>query len=99
MDPKEAAVHSPAESEQDLWRQFAEATNPKSFCQTWLSLQCRMLRGPRSAMVLLGTPDHGPFGPAAIWPNLNFDVRHLTTAAERALKERRGLLGQATKQS
>jgi RND family efflux transporter MFP subunit len=43
-------------------------------------------------MVLLGTPDRGPFIPAGIWPNPNFSVKHLTGAAERALKERRGLL-------
>ena len=41
---------------------------------------------------MLGTPDRGPFTPAAVWPNPNFSVKHLTGAAERALKERRGLL-------
>jgi len=76
----------------DLWRQFAEATTPKIFLQSWLSLQCYMLKGVRSAMVLLGAPDRGPFTPAAVWPNPSFNVRHLTGAAERALKERRGLL-------
>jgi multidrug resistance efflux pump len=81
-----------ADPDQDLWGQFAEATTAKSFCQIWLSLQCRKLKYIRSGMVLLGSPDHGPFTPAAVWPNLNFDVRHLATAAERALKERRGLL-------
>ena len=44
------------------------------------------------ALVLLGTPDRGPFTPAAIWPSPNFSVKHLTGAAERTLKERRGLL-------
>jgi len=78
--------------DQDLWRQFAEAATPKSFCQSWLSLQCSLLKGVRSALVLLGDPDRGPFTPAAVWPNPSFDVRHLTGAAERALKERRGLL-------
>jgi len=78
--------------DQDLWRQFAEAATPKSFSQSWLSLQCSLLKGIRSALVLLGTPDRGPFTPAAVWPNPGFDVRHLTGAAERALKERRGLL-------
>jgi RND family efflux transporter MFP subunit len=41
---------------------------------------------------LLGTPDRGPFTPAAVWPNPSFSVKHLTGAAERALRERRGLL-------
>ncbi|MGQ9647140.1 MAG: efflux RND transporter periplasmic adaptor subunit [Thermodesulfobacteriota bacterium] len=78
--------------DQDLWLQFAEATTPKSFCQSWLSLQCHMLKDVRSALVLLGIPDQGPFTPAAVWPKPGFDVRHLTGAAERALRERRGLL-------
>jgi len=78
--------------DQDLWGQFAEAATPKSFCQSWLSLQCSLFKGVRSALVLLGNPDRGPFTPVAIWPNSSFDVRHLTGAAERALKERRGLL-------
>ncbi len=78
--------------EQELWRQFAEATTLKAFCQSWLFLQCHMLKGIRSALVLLGTPDQGPFTPAAVWPSPNFSVKHLTGAAERSLRERRGLL-------
>ncbi len=78
--------------EQDLWRQFAEATTLKAFCQSWLSLQCHKLRGIRSGLVLLGTPDQGPFTPVAVWPNPSFSVKHLTGAAERSLRERRGVL-------
>ena len=78
--------------DKDLWLQFAETTNPKTFLQSWLSLQCRMLKGVRSAMVLLGTPDRGPFTPVAIWPTPDFNVKHLTGIAESALRERRGLL-------
>jgi RND family efflux transporter MFP subunit len=43
-------------------------------------------------MVLLGPPDHGPFTPVAVWPDAKLSMHHLTNAAERALKERRGLL-------
>ena len=75
-----------------FWRQFAEAATPKAFCQSWLPLQCRMLKGVRCAMVLLGTPDRGPFTPVAVWPDAKLSMHHLTAVAERALKERRGLL-------
>ncbi len=51
-----------------------------------------MFNGVRSAVVLLGPPDQGPFTPAAVWPNPAFNVKHLVPTAERALKERRGLL-------
>jgi RND family efflux transporter MFP subunit len=43
-------------------------------------------------MVLLGNPDRGPFTPVAVWPDANLSMSHLTGAAERSLKERRGLL-------
>jgi len=62
----ETGSNEGSDYDQDLWRQFAEAATPKSFCQSWLSLQCNMLKGVRSAMVLLGTPDRGPFTPAAV---------------------------------
>ena len=75
-----------------MWQQFAEAPTPKAFCQSWLPLQCRMLKGVRCAMVLLGDPDRGPFTPVAVWPDAKMSMNHLTGAAERALKERRGLL-------
>jgi hypothetical protein len=77
---------------QDLWRRFAEATTSKAFCESWLSLQCRMLPGIRSALLLLGIPDTGPFTPAAVFPSASHSVTHLAGAAERSLKERRGLL-------
>jgi RND family efflux transporter MFP subunit len=51
-----------------------------------------MLKGVRSAMVLLGDPDRGPYTPVAVWPDAKLSMNHLTGAAERALKERRGLL-------
>ncbi len=43
-------------------------------------------------MVLLGNADQGPYSPVAVWPDAKLSMVHLTRAAERALKERRGLL-------
>jgi multidrug resistance efflux pump len=51
-----------------------------------------MLQGVRSALLLIGKPDQGPFTPAAVWPEPTSNVKHLAPTAERALKERRGLL-------
>jgi hypothetical protein len=78
--------------DQLFWRQFAEAKTPREFCQSWLPLQCRMLKGIRCAMVLLGEADSGPYTPVAVWPDAKLSMHHLTGAAENALKERRGLL-------
>lgn len=96
----ESLLHAVAGSQDDpgsdpdriFWRNFAEAATPKEFCQSWLGLQCRLLKGVRCAMVLLGTPDRGPFTPVAFWPDAKVNMTHLTGAVERALKERRGLL-------
>jgi hypothetical protein len=81
-----------ADPENLFWQQFVEATTPRAFCQSWLPLQCRMLKRVRCAMVLLGEPDSGPFTPVAVWPDAKLSMHHLTGAAERSLKERRGLL-------
>ena len=78
--------------DQELWRRFAEAATPRAFYESWLSLQCRMIPGIRCAMLLLGPPDRGPFAPVSVWPAPEHAVAHLAPAAERALKERRGLL-------
>ncbi|NLW35717.1 HlyD family efflux transporter periplasmic adaptor subunit [Syntrophorhabdus aromaticivorans] len=76
---------------QDLWRRFAEANNPQVFYESWLVLQCTMLKGVRCALLLIGAPDTGPFTPAAVFPNPSYNVTHLAPTAERALKDRRGL--------
>ena len=77
---------------QTLWAQFAAAATVEAFCQSWLALQCGMIPGVSGALVLLGTPDRGPFSPAAVWPDTRQSLKYLTPTAERALTERRGLL-------
>ena len=92
-EPVEAAADRPvADPERAFWAQFSEASTPEAFLRSWLALQCRMIAGVSGGLVLLGTPDRGPFTPAAIWPSAQRSMKHLTAAAERALVERRGLL-------
>jgi multidrug resistance efflux pump len=75
-----------------LWAEFAESETAEAFCRSWLALQCRMIVGVTSGVLLLGAPDRGPFVPAAVFPNPRRSVKYLTATAERALVERRGLL-------
>ncbi len=89
--PGDAADRDEADPRFDLWKQFAEANTSLSFSQSWLSLQCSMLLGVQSALLLLGSPK-GRFTPSAVWPDKSVSVKHLVPAAERALRERRGLL-------
>ena len=92
QDPAYFNRASYKESELLFWRQFAEATTPKAFCQSWLPLQCRMLNGVKNAMVLLGKPDQGPYTPVAVWPDAKLSMNHLAGVAEKSLRERKGLL-------
>jgi len=82
------------ESDPDFlfWHRFAGTKTPKAFCQSWLPLQCRMLRGVTHAMVLLGAPDQGPYTPVAVWPDAKLSMAHLAGIAEQSIRERRGLL-------
>lgn len=75
-----------------FWHRFAEAKTPKLFCQSWLPLQCRMLKGVKSAMVLLGNPDQGPYSPVAVWPDAKLSMNHLVGIAEKSIRQRQGLL-------
>jgi len=91
-DLKESSADQEDAVRQELWRRFAASTTAASFCENWLSLQCRMLDGVLCGLLLLGPEDRGPFTPAAIWPGREHNVTHLAQSAERSLKERRGLL-------
>ncbi len=91
-----ASQESPAnDRDRALWAALVEATTPEAFCQCWLALQCRMIAGVTGGMVLLGPADTGPYRPVAIWPDVRRNLTHLTASAERALKERRGLVRKA----
>ncbi|HTU01996.1 MAG TPA: HlyD family efflux transporter periplasmic adaptor subunit [Candidatus Sulfotelmatobacter sp.] len=75
-----------------LWRQFSEVATPERFYRHWLALQCRMLRGVSTAVLVLGPPGEGPYAPAAVWPESAKVEKPLAEAAERALAEKRGIV-------
>ena len=78
--------------DQALWKHFRDAASPQDFARAWLALQCRMIGGVASGVVLLGKPDAGPFSPVAAWPEDGAAGPELLTAAENALAERRGVV-------
>lgn len=89
---EQAAAQEPVLQDAGPWVAFAGATTTAAFCQGWLALQCRMVEGVRSGLVLLGPPGRGPFRPIASWPEGFQALNHLTKAAERAFAERRGVV-------
>ena len=77
--------------DQALWTKLGETSDPEDFARFWLTLQCRMISGVSRGTVLLGPAGSGLFRPLAVWPEGESDPADLLTAAERALKERRGV--------
>jgi multidrug resistance efflux pump len=75
-----------------LWRAFADAATPEAYYRTWLALQCRIIRGVRSGVVIVRSQPTGSYAPAAYWPDARRNVKHLAEVAERALGERHGLV-------
>ena len=61
------AGRTPSE-EQALWDAFAVAATPEAFYRSWLAIQCRMIPGVGSGVVVAGPPGTAPFSPAAFWP-------------------------------
>jgi biotin carboxyl carrier protein len=83
---------SPLAGDDDLWSRFVAAPSADAFCEAWLALQCGQVPGATGALLLLRTPDGGPFAPVAVWPEATKDLTHLSAVAEQALRERRGVV-------
>jgi Barrel-sandwich domain of CusB or HlyD membrane-fusion len=75
-----------------LWREFAAAATPEAFYQVWLAIQCRLVPGVGSGVVVAAAPSTSRFVPAAFWPDGHRAAAHLAEAIERALAERRGVV-------
>jgi len=73
------------------WREFVAARTPEEFYRSWLALQCQMIPGVRSGLVVAGSTGSSRFVPVAVWPE-GEAIQHLAQVAERALAERRGLV-------
>lgn len=78
--------------ERALWRQLAEATTAKEFCQAWLGLQSRMIGGVTGGVVVLERAETGSLAPAAVWPQDFAETERLRSAVERTLREGKGVL-------
>ncbi len=93
-DPPGASSNLVYESAHDaaLWATLASTTDSEEFAQSWLAIQCRLLPAVEGALVLLLSPAGDTFVPAAVWPDIRRDMSYLSSAAQRALEERRGLV-------
>lgn len=91
-----APIYSLAEdrsrAEAVAWGRFSAAKTRAEFYEAWLAVLCAQIERVNSALLLLGPDEDGAFTPAAVWPDASRNVQYLATAAERTLKERRGLV-------
>ena len=90
--PSDSVGNSPSDVGSSLWQDFARASTLESYCQSWLALISFLISDVSGALILLGTPDQGPFTPAAVWPKPRSNMKRLAETAERSLSERRGLV-------
>lgn len=85
-----AEAHARAESA--AWAQFSAARDPGEFHASWLGILCAQIHHVAGAMLVLSSAEGDGYGAAAVWPDATRDMRYLGPVAERALKERRGLV-------
>jgi RND family efflux transporter MFP subunit len=79
-------------AESAAWAKFSNARDNQEFCTAWLAILCMQIDRVSGGILLLGPDKDGAFAPAAIWPHPAVDVQYLSAAAERTLKERRGIV-------
>jgi RND family efflux transporter MFP subunit len=69
-----------------------EASSWEAFARAWLILQCTQIAGATRGVLVMGPAEQGPYVPVSSWPEGRSGSLGLTTAAELALQERRGIL-------
>ena len=92
MNQHTRAEHAQLESGGPLWARSASDVPAGAFFAAWLGQLCRTVAGSRSGVVVMGTPDLGPFAPQAFWPDRDAGAARLADVAERSLGGRQPVL-------
>lgn len=83
---------SRARAESAAWAKFSSPQDSGEFWASWLAILCSQIEHVSGALLVLG-PDHeGGFAAAAVWPDVTRNMQYLGPAAERALKEKCGVV-------
>ena len=81
-----------ARAEAAAWARFSSARDAAEFCASWLAILCTQVDRANGALLLLGPERDGAYRAAAVWPDPARNMQYLSPAAEKALKERRGIV-------
>jgi multidrug resistance efflux pump len=90
--PPSAESRPRGQMHQALWQQMVTADTPESYCRSWLALQCGMIAGVSTGVVLSKMSADAAFAPMAFWPDVPQDRRLLAEVAERMLLEGRSVV-------
>jgi len=86
------ATDDHARAEAAAWAQFSAPRDAAEFCASWLAVLCGQIDQVGGALLLLGPDQTGAYTVAAVWPDLARNMQYLSPTAERALRERRGIV-------
>lgn len=84
-------THRVAYLEHALWSQLEETEDVEVYANAWLALQCQSLRGVTRGVLVLHAETHDNLEPVAYWPKGRKATPGLSSAAEAALIEQRGV--------
>ena len=95
-----ASIHSivgdeAVRAESAAWSRFTSTRNAQDFAQGWLAILCAQIDRVGGALLLMGGGRDANLAAAAVWPDPQRDMQYLAPAAERALRERRGVVAAA----
>src|SRR3989344_6074836 len=86
------AKEARSRAEKAAWAQFTSAKDSGEFCASWLAILCTQIDRVSGALLVMGADQKGVYGAAAVWPDASHNMQYLGPAAERTLKERRGIV-------
>lgn len=82
------------------WEHLKQSHDPKAFSAAWLEIQSRLIGDEvRCGVVVLGTPDQGPFAPTAVWPEGSLGSPVLAEAIENAIGKRHSVVKDSKRMS
>jgi len=80
------------------WARFSSPRDTSEFCASWLAILCAQIDRVSGALLVLGPDQDGGYSAAAVWPDATRNMKYLSEAAEKALKERRGIVERVFKE-
>ena len=79
-----------------LWNNLQHADSIPRFCQSWLQLQCALIYGVVSGVVLWKESIEVPYAAVAFYPQKQEDSRRYKKVAETVVHEKKGVVIRAT---